>query len=115
MARVGFWTDDEYCLYVNAVEGSTLWMILADRSDSEDEDEWVEYAAIFSPLTAKWARLGYVKLMRGVDWPIDLRGEVVPDEEIESVLADPLTWKYSEDGQEQVCIILGDVNIVDSL
>ncbi|MGD6740884.1 MULTISPECIES: hypothetical protein [unclassified Streptomyces] len=34
------WQDDEYCLFINGGEGSGLWAVLADFSETEDEEEW---------------------------------------------------------------------------
>ncbi|WP_326580529.1 hypothetical protein OIE69_40935 [Actinacidiphila glaucinigra] len=58
------WTDDEHLFYVNASEGSRLWEMLANHTQSEEE-----YVPVFSRLIVRWQRLGFLKVRQGPEWP----------------------------------------------
>ncbi|MEU3305424.1 hypothetical protein ABZ729_37310 [Streptomyces sp. NPDC006678] len=82
------WTDDEYLLHVNAREGASLWEILADRTQSEDESLWETYIPVFSRLIVRWQRLGFIKVYRGSEWPADIHGEEVPTDQVPDLVQD---------------------------
>ncbi|MCC3650641.1 hypothetical protein LIX60_03870 [Streptomyces sp. S07_1.15] len=105
------WQDDEYCLYVNGGEGSDLWSLLADWSDSEDERERVKHIPRFARLIACWSRLGFIKVFRSDEWPADHTGEEVTGQELDELLADPQSWEYTEEPTRWICVASGDRDI----
>ncbi|MFE6039855.1 hypothetical protein [Streptomyces sp. NPDC056452] len=107
------WTDDEYCLHVNAREGSYLWMLLSDRSQSEDEEIWKSHIPAFRDLISQWVQLGFVKLCQGADWPVDLSTSEVPPDEVDGVLADPTSWQYEENPSRYTAVTVGDRDITE--
>ncbi|WP_405748362.1 hypothetical protein OG232_00075 [Streptomyces sp. NBC_01411] len=106
-------SEDEYCLHVNAREGSSLWMILADRTQSEDEEDWAQYIPVFSRIIECWSRLGFVRLFQGREFPVDLSGEEVDVGDIPDLLRDPNSWAYEENPTWTICIVLGDRDLVE--
>ncbi|MFE2540468.1 hypothetical protein [Actinacidiphila glaucinigra] len=102
------WTDDEYLLYVNAREGSRLWEILADRTQSADEKLWEEYVPAFSRLIVRWQRLGFLKVRRGTEWPVAYVGDDVPTDQVASLVQDPASWKYAEEPSIVIAVTVGD-------
>lgn len=98
------WEDDEYCLLVNAKEGSPLWSLLADWSDTEDEEEWRRHIPRFSSLIAHWHRAGYVRLFQGEDWATGPDAQEVTAADVPGLLADPDTWAW-RDFSERVTIV----------
>ncbi|PLW69813.1 hypothetical protein GQS52_26805 [Streptomyces sp. SCUT-3] len=107
------WSDEEYCLYVNASEASSLWMILADYTRSEDEKEWTEHIPVFRRLISQWSSRGFLKLFQGEEWPADLKGREIPPPEVDSVLSDPDNWRYEEAPSRLTCITVGDREITE--
>ncbi|MER5960471.1 hypothetical protein [Streptomyces sp. NPDC001893] len=107
------WTDDEYLLYVNAREGSCLWEILADRTQSEDEKLWEEYTPVFSRLIVRWQRAGFLKVRRGPEWPAAYVGDDVPTDQIAALVQDPASWKYEEEPTIFIAVTVGDRPITD--
>ncbi|MGW0858030.1 hypothetical protein [Streptomyces sp. NPDC002690] len=106
-------SEDEYCLHVNAREGSLLWMILADRTQSEDEKDWVPYIPVFAKLIECWSSNGFVRLFRGTEFPIDVSGEEVPAGEVSDLLGDMSSWAYAEESQPAICVVRGDRDLVE--
>ncbi|WP_327174879.1 hypothetical protein OG599_05915 [Streptomyces sp. NBC_01335] len=106
-------SEDEYCLHVNAREGSLLWMVLADRAQSEDEREWVQYIPVFTKLIECWSSMGFVRLFRGTEFPVDISGEEVPAEKVSELLGDASSWAYVEEPQPAICVVLGDRDLVE--
>jgi hypothetical protein len=105
------WQDDEYCLYVNGRENSDLWSLLADRSDSGDEQEWVKHIPRFTRLIACWSRLGFIKVFRSDEWPAGHTGEEATGQELDELLADPQSWEYTEEPTRWICVASGDREI----
>ncbi|MCX5400965.1 hypothetical protein [Streptomyces sp. NBC_00102] len=106
-------SEDEYCLHVNAREGALLWMILADRAQSEDEGDWIQYVPVFAKLIECWSRKGFVRLFRGTEFPVDASGEEVPIGKISDLLGRASSWAYVEEHQPAICVVLGDRDLVE--
>ncbi|MGW4650162.1 hypothetical protein [Kitasatospora sp. NPDC004289] len=101
-------TRDEECLLVNAREGTELWAVLADRAETEEDEERDSYVPLFTALITDWTREGYVRLRRGGAWPHWLTdGRDVPVEEVPAVLADPASWAYEEEPVSVVAVVVG--------
>ncbi|MFF5535833.1 hypothetical protein ACFY71_25680 [Streptomyces cinerochromogenes] len=100
------WEDDEYCLFVNATEGSPLWSLLADWTDGEDEEEWRRNVPRFSSLIAHWHRSGLIRLTRAEGWAYLPDAREVPTADVPSVLADPATRAYRESEEQVTCVAL---------
>ncbi|MFI8182416.1 hypothetical protein ACIF70_18115 [Actinacidiphila glaucinigra] len=105
------WTDDEYCLYINAREYAPLWVILADRSQSQDENLWQQYIPVFSRLILHWQRLGFIKLHHGSEWPAPDGGDEVSLGESAGVVEDPASWQYEDEPKTFCYITVGDRDI----
>ncbi|MGW7091093.1 hypothetical protein [Streptomyces sp. NPDC054874] len=107
--------EDEYFLYVNVLEGSALWSILADRSGSEDEAAWEALIPLYSDLLTRWVNLGYVKLVVGEGWTAAETGRDLPRSRAVGVLADESSWRYVPEEGKQICVVPGEVRITDHL
>ncbi|GAA4887295.1 hypothetical protein ACFPM3_20670 [Streptomyces coeruleoprunus] len=107
------WADEEYCLYVNASEGSTLWQILADWTQSEDEELWKQHIPLFSRLIVQWHRWGFLKVRQGAEWMAAALGDEVPADRLEAVLGDPANWEYDENPKVYTFVTVGDRDIVE--
>ncbi|WP_327148392.1 hypothetical protein [Nocardia sp. NBC_01329] len=90
-------TDEEECVRINAREMSHLWSVLADWTESEDEEIWKQHVPVFSEIIARWDAQGYVEVYSGPEWPAHERGHRVAGAELTALLADPDTWTYHED------------------
>ncbi|MFF9340196.1 MULTISPECIES: hypothetical protein [unclassified Streptomyces] len=104
-------TREEYCLYVNMREGSSLWEILADFTQSENEDVWVSCIPEFSRLILKWQRLGFLKIAQSVKWPAVTYGDEVSGEKLDALIRDFRSWGYAEEPELYVEVTLGARNI----
>ncbi|MDN3021655.1 hypothetical protein [Streptomyces sp. S.PB5] len=101
------WEDDEYCLHINSREGADLWSVLADWTQSEDEEEWRRHIPRFARLIACWQPLGFIRVFRSDEWPADRTGEEVTGAALTGLLADPVSWEYSEHPVEWICVTPG--------
>ncbi|MGY0024428.1 hypothetical protein ACVHNB_36370 [Streptomyces sp. YJ-C3] len=101
------WADDEYCLFINGGEGADLWALLADWSDTEDEEEWRTHIPRFTRLISCWQRLGFIKVFQSDEWPADHTSEEVTGKDLDALLADPTSWEY-EDPVRWTCVASGD-------
>ncbi|MFJ7770098.1 hypothetical protein ACIQ1J_17245 [Streptomyces sp. NPDC097107] len=102
--------DDEYCLFINGGEGSDLWALLSDWSDSEDEEEWKKHIPRFSRLIRCWQRLGFIKVYQSGEWPAHLTSEAVTGQALDDLLADPAGWE-DQDPDRWTCVGSGDRDI----
>ncbi|MFE6904056.1 hypothetical protein ACFVFJ_45885 [Streptomyces sp. NPDC057717] len=107
------WEDDEYCLYVNAREASSLWMILADWTQSEDEELWKSSIPRFAAIITCWQRLGFIKVFQAEEWPAHLEGVEISSSDLPRLLRDPRSWEYSENPKRVICIAIGDRDITE--
>ncbi|MEU6371878.1 hypothetical protein [Streptomyces sp. NPDC046909] len=105
------WEDDEYCLFINGGEGSDLWSVLADWTQSEDEEEWKRHIPRFARLISCWQPLGFIKVFRSDSPPAYYTGEEVTGEALTELLADPRSWEYSEHPTQWFCVASGDREI----
>ncbi|MFE4637105.1 hypothetical protein ACFRJ1_27515 [Streptomyces sp. NPDC056773] len=90
-------TPEEECLLVNASEGASLWALLADWTESEDEEEWRDAVPLFLPLVESWVEQGYLELFRAPEPPAYIGGTPLRGPELAAALRDPDTWEYHED------------------
>ncbi|MGD6749211.1 hypothetical protein [Streptomyces sp. BH105] len=104
------WEDDEYCLFINGGEGADLWALLADFSDTEDEEEWRTHIPRFTRLIRCWQRLGFIKVFQSDEWPADRTSEEVTGQALDDLLADPASWEY-EYTVRWTCVASGDRDI----
>ncbi|MEU1008898.1 hypothetical protein [Streptomyces sp. NPDC005890] len=98
------WAEDEYCLLVNAIEGSPLWTLLADWTGGEDEAEWRRHVPRFAPLVAHWHRAGLVRLVRAAGWAYLPDTHQVAAADVPDVLADPDAWAWRASEEEVICV-----------
>ncbi|MFD4688992.1 hypothetical protein [Streptomyces sp. NPDC058463] len=106
------WTEDEYCLYVNSRELSPLWSLLADRTQSDRQKVWVTKIPAFAELIERWARLQFVQLFAGAEWPPPhISGQKVPDADVAVVLSDPESWRCFENPTRVITVALGERDI----
>lgn len=108
------WTEDEYCLYVNCRELSPLWSLLADRTQSGDPEVWATKIAAFTELIERWARLKFVQLYAGSEWPPPhVSGQKVPDDDVAAVLSDPERWRCLDNPTRVITVALSERDIAE--
>lgn len=88
-------------------------MILADRTQSENEEDWVKYIPIFSRIIECWSRLGFVRLFQGAELPVYLSGEEVDVGGVPGLLGKSDSWAYGGNPRWAVCVVLGDRDLVE--
>ncbi len=89
-------SKEEECVLINAREMSLLWSILADWTNSEDEQIWGEVAPMFAEIVRRWEAAGYIQVYQGEEWPAHEGGTQVTGEKLQDLLRDPSTWQYHE-------------------
>ncbi|MFZ3554880.1 hypothetical protein [Streptomyces sp. BH055] len=102
--------DDEYCLFINGGEGSDLWSLVADWSETEDEEEWRTHIPRFSRLIRCWQHLGFIKVFQSDEWPANLTSQEVTGQALDDLLSDPTSWEY-QDPERWTCVASGDRDI----
>ncbi|MFG3589481.1 hypothetical protein [Streptomyces sp. NPDC047990] len=65
----------------------------------------------FSRLIHYWQPLGFIKVLRSDEWPADHAGEEVCGQELDQILADPSSWKYTLEPTRWICVASGDRDI----
>ncbi|MFC5723092.1 hypothetical protein ACFP1Z_23265 [Streptomyces gamaensis] len=90
-------SPEEECALLNARELSPLWSLLADWSESEDEEVWRRHIPVFTRIISRWSQEKYIVVHSGPEWPACEAGDVVAGSALERLLADPATWEYQED------------------
>ncbi|WP_330296181.1 hypothetical protein [Streptomyces sp. NBC_00503] len=90
-------TPEEECLLVNASEGASLWALLADWTESEDEEAWRGVVPVFLPLVESWVEQGYLEVFRAAEPPAYTGGTQLRGRALEAALRTPSTWEYHED------------------
>ncbi|MFE6039853.1 hypothetical protein [Streptomyces sp. NPDC056452] len=102
-------TEDEYCLLVNCRELSPLWALLADRTQSDDPEVWATEIPAFTELIERWARLKFVQLYAGLEWPPPhVSGQKVPDDDVPEVLSDPESWQCLDNPTRVITVALSE-------
>ncbi|MBZ4321187.1 hypothetical protein [Streptomyces huiliensis] len=104
-----YWiTEEEEYVYVNSREGSPLWSLLADWSDSEDEEEWKRHVPLFAGIVSRWCRKGYIDVFEGPEMPAWWGGRRISGAELDRLLADPAAWEYRESPESVIGLALGE-------
>lgn len=61
---------------------------------------------------SRWGQpLGFIKVFRSNEWPAYHTGGEVGGQELDELLADPSSWKYTEEPTRWICVASGDRDI----
>ncbi|MFJ9710164.1 hypothetical protein [Streptomyces sp. NPDC101234] len=100
-------SEIEECILINAREMSSLWSVLADWIESEDEEVWVEFEPVFASVMESWVEKGYLEIYEGEEWPAHEAGRLVPVSEVHDMLANHEAWTYSESPTRVISLLPG--------
>ncbi|MBC2879475.1 MULTISPECIES: hypothetical protein [Streptomyces] len=104
-----YWiTEEEEYVYGNSREGSDLWALLSDWSESEDEEEWERHVPLFAGIVSRWCRKGYIDVYEGPEPPAWMDGRRITGAELDRLLADPAAWRYREHPDSVFGLALGE-------
>ncbi|MCX5139938.1 MULTISPECIES: hypothetical protein [unclassified Streptomyces] len=107
-------SEIEECILINAREMSSLWSVLADWTESEDEDVWVGFEHTFASIMEDWIKKGYLEIYEGEEWPAHEAGYLVPMNKVHDILANHESWMYVESPTHVISLLPG-VNFSDLL
>jgi len=100
-------SEIEECILINAREMSSLWSVLADWTDSEDEEVWIDFESVFASVMESWVERGYLEIYEGEKWPAHEAGLLVPVSEVHGLLANHESWTYSESPNRVISLLPG--------